>query len=196
MVETSEGLTLDTALTLARSGDEHGFVVLYRDVQPALLRYLKVKSPDAAEDVASEVWLHVVRDLAGFAGDADAFRGWVFTIARHRAIDHGRAQAARPSVPVAEPEQSSVAGLTMRSAEAEVVRADETRAALAMVATLPAEQAEMVMLRVVAGLDVEAVAQIVGKKPGTVRVAVHRALKNLAGQLGPRQMDAPEGGVR
>ena len=38
----------------------------------------------------------------------------------------------------------------------------------------------MVMLRVVAGLDVAAVAELVGKKPGAVRVAVHRALKSLA----------------
>jgi RNA polymerase sigma-70 factor (ECF subfamily) len=51
---------------------------------------------------------------------------------------------------------------------------------LRLVATLPPEQAEMVMLRVVAGLDVATVAELVGKKPGTVRVAVHRALKSLA----------------
>lgn len=155
-------------------------------MQPALLRYLRVASPDAAEDVAAEVWLHVVRDLAGFVGDADAFRGWTFTIARHRAVDHGRARAARPSVPVADLDPGEQAP----SAEAVAVEHDATRAALALVATLPPEQAEMVMLRVVAGLDVETVAQIVGKKPGTVRVAVHRALKTLRDQTpqNPREV--------
>ncbi|MDO9457319.1 RNA polymerase sigma factor [Nocardioides sp.] len=172
-------LGTDRALDLARAGDERGFVALYRDLQPPLLRYLTVKSPDGAEDVAAEVWLHVVRDLATFAGDADAFRGWVFTVARHRAIDHGRARAARPSVPVAEPD----AGERAPSAEAEAIERDATRRAVALVATLPAEQAEMVMLRVVAGLDVETVATIVGKKPGAVRVAVHRALKTLRNQV-------------
>ncbi|MFB9763304.1 RNA polymerase sigma factor, partial [Nocardioides kongjuensis] len=49
-----------------------------------------------------------------------------------------------------------------------------------LVATLPAHQAEMVMLRVVAGLSVAEVAAIVGKKPGTVAVNIHRALKKLA----------------
>jgi RNA polymerase sigma-70 factor (ECF subfamily) len=56
-----------------------------------------------------------------------------------------------------------------------------TEQALALVASLPPEQAEMVALRVVAGLDVSAVAQIVGKSPGAVRVSVHRGLRALSG---------------
>jgi RNA polymerase sigma-70 factor, ECF subfamily len=170
---------LDAALARARSGDESGFVGLYRALQPPLVRYLRVRSshgPDAADDVAAEVWLQVVRDLDRFEGDAAAFRAWLFTIARHRAIDHGRARAARPAVPVAEPAEPREPA---PSAEAEAVQRDATRTALELVATLPPAQAEMVMLRVVAGLDVETVAALVDKKPGTVRVAVHRALKNL-----------------
>ena len=52
----------------------------------------------------------------------------------------------------------------------------------------------MVMLRVVAGLDVQAVARIVGKKPGTVRVSVHRALRTLSRD--PRARQANEEGTR
>ena len=48
----------------------------------------------------------------------------------------------------------------------------------------------MVMLRVVAGLDVAVVADLVGKKPGAVRVAVHRALKSLSRD--PRARSARE----
>ena len=169
----------DAALALACSGDERGFVVLYRAIQPLLLRYLQVRSPQDAEDVASEAWLQVVRDLGSFTGDADAFRGWVFTIARHRAIDAARARTSRPSTPVADPDP----GLEAPSAESVVFENDATGTALAMVASLPPDQAEMVMLRVVAGLDVAAVAELVGKKPGTVRVAVHRALKTLKSQV-------------
>ena len=68
----------------------------------------------------------------------------------------------------------------MPSAEQHAAEREATAAALRLVATLPRDQAELVMLRVVAGLDVAAVAEIVGKKPGAVRVAVHRALKSLA----------------
>ncbi|MFT4009487.1 MAG: sigma-70 family RNA polymerase sigma factor [Nocardioidaceae bacterium] len=148
-------------------------------MQPPLLRYLTVRGNDSPEDLAAETWLQVVRDLAKFQGGLSEFRSWVFTVARNRAIDHGRARAARPSVPVAEPTPTEV----VASAEAVVMDHVSTEAALALVATLPPEQAELVMLRVVADLDVAEVARIVGKKPGTVRVGVHRALKALSREL-------------
>ena len=59
-----------------------------------------------------------------------------------------------------------------------------TRAALAVVATLPADQAEAIVLRVVAGLGVDQVAAIMGKRPGTVRVLTHRGLRRLAERRG------------
>jgi RNA polymerase sigma-70 factor (ECF subfamily) len=170
---------LDRALELARGGDEAGFVVLWRTLHPPLLRYLTVRGNDAPEDLAAETWLQVVRDLAGFQGDAADFRAWLFTVARHRAIDQGRARALRPVVAVAEPHGDGAGGSTP-SAEQDVVEREATAAALRLVASLPPDQAEMVMLRVVAGLDVAAVAELVGKKPGAVRVAVHRALKSLS----------------
>ena len=173
------GPDLDQALGLARGGDETGFAVLWRTLHPPLLRYLTVRGNDAPEDLAAETWLQVVRDLDGFRGDAQDFRAWLFTVARHRAVDQGRARATRPVVPVAEPHADRAEDSTP-SAEQDVVEREATAAALRLVATLPPDQAEMVMLRVVAGLDVAAVAELVGKKPGAVRVAVHRALKSLS----------------
>ncbi len=153
--------------------------MLWRALHPPLLRYLAVRGNDNPEDVAGETWLQVVRDLDGFRGDAQAFRGWLFTVARHRAVDAGRATAARPSVPVADP---ATAGEhpAAPSAEQHVVEQDATARALDLVRSLPPAQAEMVMLRVVAGLDVQQVADLVGKQPGAVRVAVHRALRSLS----------------
>ena len=170
---------LDRALDLAREGDETGFATLWRALHPPLLRYLAVRGNAHPEDIAGETWLQVVRDLDGFRGDAQAFRGWLFALARHRAIDAGRATAARPSVPVADP-AAVAAHPAESSAEQHVVERDATARALDLVRTLPPAQAEMVMLRVVAGLDVQQVAELVGKKPGTVRVAVHRALRSLS----------------
>ncbi|MFN8195293.1 MAG: RNA polymerase sigma factor [Nocardioidaceae bacterium] len=179
------GADLDAELDLARSGDEAGFATLWRALHPPLLRYLTVRGDDAPEDVAAETWLQVIRDLRGFEGDASRFRAWLFTVARHRAIDQGRARAARPVVPVAEPVDEESSPLAPSAEQAAEDRA-ATAAALRAVAGLPPEQAEMVMLRVVAGLDVAAVAELVGKSPGAVRVAVHRALKSLSQDPGIR----------
>ena len=166
-------------LLLARDGDEEAFVRVWRALHPGLLRYLRVRGDDSPEDLASETWMQVLRGLDSFVGGAPEFRAWLFAIARNRAVDAGRARTRRPSVPVAD-----VAGLhqpeTAPSAEEQVVTNDATDRALRVVATLPAAQAEMVMLRVVAGLDVKDVAEMLDKKPGTVRVTVHRALQTLA----------------
>jgi RNA polymerase sigma-70 factor (ECF subfamily) len=53
------------------------------------------------------------------------------------------------------------------------------------VSELPPEQAEAVRLRVMAGLDTDQVAEIMGKQPGNVRVLSHRGLRNLARRLTP-----------
>ena len=67
---------LTAAVAAAQHGDEQAFRILYRDVQPRLLRYLRAMVGDDAEDVASEAWLQIARDLADFSGDSDGFRGW------------------------------------------------------------------------------------------------------------------------
>ena len=65
-----------------------------------------------------------------------------------------------------------------------VTEAAGTDAALALIATLPPDQAEVVLLRVVAGLDVATVAGIVDKQPGNVRVLAHRGLQRLMNRVG------------
>lgn len=171
---------LERALVEARSGDEVAFSRLWRELHPPLLRYLTVRGDEAPEDIAAETWLQVIRDLHGFQGGITQFRAWLFTVARHRAIDQGRARAARPVVAVADPAGAGAAERSSPSAEQAAEERAATSSALRAVAGLPPEQAELVMLRVVAGLDVATVANLVGKSPGAVRVAVHRALKTLA----------------
>jgi len=165
------------ALAAAIAGDADGFAVLWRAHQPAVLRYLRVVAGQAAEDVASEAWLQAARDLHRFDGDPSAFRGWLFRIARHRAIDNRRRLARRPEEPADSVEGH---GLEARDTAAEMLERSDTAWALDLVATLPPDQAEAVMLRVVAGLDVAGAAQVLGKRPGAVRVATMRGLRRLA----------------
>ena len=173
-------------LSAAASGDEEAFGRLWHDLQPRVLRYFAVVSSAAAEDLASETWLGVVRGIERFRGTEPAFRAWVFTIARHEALDRWRRAARRPAEDLAV--DGLVDGLMEHVASddpaAAAVEGFSTRAALALVATLPADQAEAVVLRVVAGLDVDQVASLMGKRPGTVRVLTHRGLRRLAERLG------------
>jgi RNA polymerase sigma-70 factor (ECF subfamily) len=178
------GPAFDRVLVAARQGDEAAFAALWRDLNPPLLRYLRVVAPAWAEDVGSEVWLEVAVGLGRFSGDESGFRAWVFTVARQRAIDAARHAARRPAHLV--PVEVLVDRAGPDDPAGAAVEALSTRHALALVAELPPDQAEVVTLRVVAGLDVARVAEIVGKRPGTVRVLAHRGLQRLAGLLAER----------
>lgn len=182
------GADFSGVLTAAQVGAEWAIAALWRDLQPPLLRYLRAVEPGAAEDLASEVWLQAARGLERFRGGEDDFRAWLFTIARHRLIDWRRQAERRRTAPVAwipdrpatdDPEADALDGLS-------------TAGALALLGELPAEQAEVILLRVVGGLDTDRVAGIMGKRPGAIRVLQHRGLRALAVRLA-RRVPQPEG---
>jgi RNA polymerase sigma-70 factor (ECF subfamily) len=164
----------------ARNGDDGAFADVYREMQPRLYRYAVTLVGREAEDVTAEAWLQIARDLRGFAGDAPAFRAWAATIVRNRAMDQLRMAARRPVllVETGDLDRPSDANTEVRAAEAM-----STAAALELIATLPREQAEAVLLRVVVGLDATAAGKVLGKRAGAVRVAAHRGLRSLGRML-------------
>ena len=177
------------AFRAAVDGDEVAFAVLWRSLQPALLRYLRVVVGETADDVASETWLQAIRDLPSFTGDATAFRVWLFRIARNRGIDEHRRAGRRREDPV----DISTRVQTPAGSDpaADAIENTGTDWAVRLIATLPREQAEVVMLRVVAGLDVAQTATVLGKRPGAVRIAAMRGLRRLAAhqEVQARQRD-------
>ena len=174
------GGAFGVTLANARTGDEAAFACIFQDVQPALLRYLRVITAEP-EDVAGETWVQVVTGLRRFRGEEQDFRAWLFTIARNRAADVGRSRHRRPAVPLDMTEAAQQ--LTTADAADLALEAVSTQAAMELIKSLPREQAEIIMLRVVVGLDATDVAKILGKSPGAVRVAAHRGLRRLAGQV-------------
>ncbi|MGW0813588.1 RNA polymerase sigma factor [Streptomyces viridiviolaceus] len=173
---------LGAAVARAQEGDEAAFAAAYRLVQPGLLGYLRGIVGDDAEDVASDAWLEIARDLGRFKGDGAGFRGWTATIARHRALDHLRRQKVRPRAAALEQDVLDLPG--PHSTHDQALESLSTQAALELVRGLPRDQAEAVLLRVVVGLDGPAAARVLGKRPGAVRTAAYRGLKRLARQLG------------
>ncbi|GAA3297624.1 RNA polymerase sigma factor [Streptomyces cinereospinus] len=170
------------AVARAQDGDEAAFAVVYRLVQPRLLGYLRGLVGEDAEDVASDAWLEIARDLGRFRGDGAGFRGWTATIARHRALDHLRRRRARPQPTALEADVLALPAA--HDTHEQALESISTEYALALVRGLPRDQAEAVLLRVVVGLDGPAAARVLGKRPGAVRTAAHRGLRQLARRLG------------
>lgn len=169
---------LEAALRAARDGDADGFTALYRDLQPRLLRYATALVGADADDVTAETWLQVARDVRGFEGDLDGFRGWISTICRNRALDAARHRSRRPAVP------TDTVALAERPAAGDAASGAldglGTQWAMERILALPQREAEAVLLRAVVGLDAAAAGQVLGVRPGAVRVAAHRGLRRLA----------------
>lgn len=178
------GAEFEAVLAAAGDGDPVAVEALWLDAHPPLLRYLQVVAGEQAEDIAAETWLKVIDTLGAFSGTEQGFRRWLVTIARNIHIDLVRRATRQPETLTADPALVP-RQRTMTSPDAADLAAERsgTDRALRLVATLPPDQAELVMLRVVLGLDVRQVAEMTGRSAGAVRVGVHRALRRLAATL-------------
>ena len=177
----SLGEKFDSILAGAKTGAPWALEALYKDLQPRLLRYLMPQAPSVAEDLASETWLGVAVVIPRFEGDEDAFRAFLFSVARRRLLDHRRKEARRRTG-TASPEVLERTGL-VADAEQEAMDGLGTGWAMERIASLPPDQSEVVLLRVIGDLSVDEVASIVGKRPGAVRSLQLRALRRLAREL-------------
>jgi len=167
-------------LAAAHAGDAWAAEVLFRDLQPRLLRFLRATEPRMADDLAGEVWLAIARGLRAFEGDLAGFRSWVFTIARRRVADHRRT-AVRRATDVTDLDGADTLLPASESSEHLVLQHLSAQDAADLVtALLPADQAEVLLMRVLADLDVAHVAQVLDRPANWVRVTQHRALRRLA----------------
>lgn len=175
----ASGMSFDQVLEAARSGEEWAFTCLYDQLNPALVRYFAARVPREADDLVADTWLGVARGLSRFEGDAASLRRWLFTIAHRRLADHWYEQGRGSPEPV---DPSTLDGADPGSGpESAVVDFQSAQAVLEQIgAVLTRDQAEVVFLRLLGGLSVEEVAEIMGKPPGTVRVLQHRALRKLS----------------
>ena len=89
---------LEAVVAAASQGEGWAVAELYKELQPAVLGYLRAREPRHGDDLASDTWLKAAAGLPSFSGDASAFRSWLFAIARCRMIDHRRRARRRGTV--------------------------------------------------------------------------------------------------
>ena len=168
-----------------RGGDRYAVEELFGEIQPRLLRFLRSQESRFADDLAAEVWLAVAGGISRFDGDWDDFRAWIFAIARRRLADHRRTAVRRRTdvVGVEVFEDRPACDTTEKTA---LDKISGQQAAALITAVLSGDQAEVLLLRVLADLDVDQVAAIMQRSPNWVRVTQHRAMQTLAKRLGPK----------
>ena len=164
----------------AKSGAEWAWAALYRDLVGPVTGYLAARGAQDPDDLASETFLQVARDIASFAGDESGFRSWLFTIAHHRLLDSKRAAGRRPRPtalvePLSEPEGGN--------AEDEALSRLATARVLSALERLTEDQRMVLSLRIIADLSLAETARVLGRRTGAVKALQHRALLALKREI-------------
>jgi RNA polymerase sigma-70 factor (ECF subfamily) len=174
------GPAFDDVLAAAQAGAAWAFEVLYRDLSPVVTGYLRLHGAAEPDDLASETFLGVFTGLAAFHGDEEALRSWVFTIAHRRLIDDWRRRSRRPQL------TDDAGDLTVHpggDAEDDALVRVGTADVHRMCSELPDDQRSVLLLRVLADLTVEQVAQVMGRSIGAVKALQRRGLRTLRDRL-------------
>jgi RNA polymerase sigma-70 factor (ECF subfamily) len=149
------------------------FDSLYRELKPALLRYLcrLTSDGDAAEDVAQEAFVRLLRrpELKG-----DDARIWLFTVATNLARDRGRTLTRRKRLLEATPPAPTPAPRP----DVEAERAETIASVRAALAELTDRDRQLLLMRE-EGFRYDEIAAAVGVAPGSVGTLVSRALKRF-----------------
>ncbi len=174
------GLPFDDVLNAAQAGAGWAFEVLYRDLSPVVTGYLRLHGAAEPDDLASETFLGVFTGLAGFRGDEEALRSWVFTIAHRRLIDDWRKRSRRPQLT---DDDADLALLPGGDAEDDALIRVGTEDVHRMCAGLPDDQRSVLLLRVLADLTIEQVAGVMGRSVGSVKALQRRGLRTLRDRL-------------
>ncbi len=164
----------EQSILLAAQKDPSRFGTLYERYAPRVYAYClnRVNHPQDAEDLTSQIFVRALTSLPLYRGGLVG--AWVFGIANHVILDHIRAKTAHASFDIGSVPDDSEHLLD------QVLRNDEQVVLHRIISTLPADQQQMLALRLFAELSAEEVGAVVGKSAGAVRVAVHRILNYVA----------------
>lgn len=171
------GPGFDSLIDAARTGAPWALERIYSTMSPVVLGYLRIQRAADPEDLTNEVFLGVLRGVPAFRGTEDDFRSWIFTIAHSRLVDDRRRSGRRPQIggDGEDAYRDRVAG----DAEQDAMERLGTQRVQALCETLVADQRDVLLLRLMAGLTVDAIAEALGKSEGAVKALQRRGLANL-----------------
>jgi RNA polymerase sigma-70 factor, ECF subfamily len=188
----------DRLVALVRTGDDDAFATLVRRHSPALLRLARryVPSDAVAEDVVQETWIGVIRGLERFERRS-TFKSWLFRILVNRAKTRGvREHGSVPFASLGSPDgkdgptadpmhvlpKGSWASLPNRwqdDPEAALQSKEARRKVQEAIDALPQRQRNVIVLRVLQGLDSDEVRNMLDVSESNERVLLHRARAKL-----------------
>ena len=167
---------LEDALVAAQAGRPWALRAVYEELAPAVHGYLRARGASEPEDLTSEVFLTVFSRLATVTGGATGLRTLAFSVAHARLVDDLRRRSRRGEAVSYETWHD---GRTSPSTEDEAVDRIRTAEIRALLDQLPADQRDVLLMRIVGDLSVEDTARAIGRSAGAVKQLQRRGLLAL-----------------
>jgi RNA polymerase sigma factor (sigma-70 family) len=191
------GPAFDDVLAAAQTGAAWAFEVLYRELTPAVTGYLRLHGAAEPDDLASETFIGVFTGLAGFRGDEDGLRAWVFTIAHRRLLDDWRRRSRRPQLADDAGDVGELSDAIGGDVEDDVLARLGVESVHELCGRLPTDQRSVLLLRILADLTIEQVAAVMDRSVGSVKALQRRGLRTLRAVLEPTSPErVGSGGTR
>lgn len=146
----------------------------YREYSSAVRGYLRARGVEDPEAVTQDVFVALYSQLGAARGGVSGLRALIFSIAHARAVDSHRRRARRPAAVEYDPAQDF---RHVESAEDRVL--DAMTDGQALLEDLPDDYREVLALRIIAELSLEATARIMGKSTGAIKQLQRRAVARL-----------------
>ncbi len=183
----------DEALMLAYArGDAAAFERLYARHKGPTFRYFLRHTSDrgAADELQQDVWLRVVRARERYAADA-RFTTWLYTLARHRLVDHWRARRGARFVSLDDDSDDAVCDGRLDADRRQdgadpldqAIDAQAGQRLVAALAVVPAAQRDAFLLHVEAGLSLAQIGALAGVPAETVKSRLRYAYARLRAAL-------------
>lgn len=165
----------------AQKGSEEAFAQLYREHVQQIYRYIYYRTRDQhlAEDLTADVFTKVIEGLSRYVDKGKPFIAWLYRIAHARVVDHYRRQDRRPTATNVEEANLSITP----DMDVELVKSHASEALMDGIASLTVDQQQVIVLRFIEGLPIEAVAEQMGKKANAIKALQFRAVRSLASYL-------------
>ena len=175
----------DLPAVLAAQADRAAFATLYRRYLDRVYGYAFYQLGDHhdAEDVTERIFLAALRALPDFHDQGSTFRAWLFRIAHNTIANAHRSRARRRTEPLPEDFQRAAPNADPAG---QVALADELREIRRVVAEMPDDRRQVILLRFVDDLSTAEIAEVLDRSAGAVRVLLHRSLRDLAARLDAR----------
>lgn len=167
-------------LSAAQLGEEWAFRSLYDAHSGPITAFVRARVGTDIDEIVNEIFVGVFTSLARFEGGETDFRAWIFRIARNKINDHHRRGYRRiEQVPLG----SDNGDIDRQGHEPTSGPGDHSEDLEEMLQILTPEQREVILLRVLADLSIEQVAEILDKPPGAIKSLQHRAIETLRRHL-------------